>query len=258
MKKITLITILTLFVLPAMAGTVSVELSHKVDSDAKVLIELISGTIRVIGTSGNEIRVRGTVNDEWETVEIHGGSSDVTIEVKVPRGRHRNMKLSADLEISVPSGVDLSFESVSTELTLEGLTDAVSIESVSGDIEIRGDMRELTIESISGNIDVEAGRSMENVEIEITSGNINWRGDLNPGGDYSFSAVSGIITLWVPEGTSADYEIEVFSGSISNEFGPSPQKSEMLPSQSLSFTVGSGSADVEIETFSGKVRLKKQ
>ena len=208
MKKITLFTILMLLVLPVMAGTVSVDVTHKATPDADVTIELIAGKVTLIGTSGNEIRVRGTVNDRWETVKIHGDSSDVRIEVELPKGKHRNVELEADLEISVPAGVELTFETVSADLSLDGLTDAVTIESVSGEVVVRGDLTELTIESISGNVDIEAGRALDDLDVEIISGNVEMRGELNPSSDYSFSVVSGVIKLWVPEDASADYEIE--------------------------------------------------
>ena len=80
-------------------------------------------------------------------------------------------------------------------------------------------------------------------------------GDLHPSGDYSFASVTGRITLRVPSGASADYEIETFSGRIENDFGPKPEKAEFLPALNLSFTVGSGGADIEIETLSGNIRL---
>ena len=65
-----------------------------------------------------------------------------------------------------------------------------------------------------------------------------------------------MITLWVPANASADYEIETFSGRIENDFGPEPKKADFLPAKSLSFSVGSGSADVEITAVSGTIRLK--
>jgi DUF4097 and DUF4098 domain-containing protein YvlB len=255
MKKITVLVFSMLLALPAWAATVSVDETRKAAPDADVQIELIAGKVRVEGWDRDEVRVRGTVNEKWETVEIGGDADDISIEVKLPRGSNRNVDLEADLEIHVPTGVELTFETVSAPLTVDGLTASISVESISGGIEIRGDPEELSIESISGKVDIDAGPALNSVDVETVSGNVEMRGDLSPSGDYSFSTVSGGITLRVPAGASADYEIETFSGRIVNDFGPEPEKASFLPAKSLSFSVGSGSADVEISAVSGSIRL---
>jgi len=256
MKKITLFVLCGLLALPALAGTKSVDESREASPDADVQIELIAGEVRVVGWDRNEVRVQGTVNDKWERVEISGDADDITIEVKLPDGSHKNVDLEADLEISVPAGVELTFESISAPLSVDGLTASVNVESISGRIEIQGDLEELSIEAISGKIDIEGGRSLDSVDVETVSGTVEWRGDLNSSGDYSFSTISGSITLRIPAGASADYDIETFSGKIDNDFGPEPEKSGFLPAKSLSFSVGSGSADVEISAVSGSIRLR--
>jgi hypothetical protein len=67
------------------------------------------------------------------------------------------------------------------------------------------------------------------------------------------------VTLVLPTDVSAAFEIETFSGDIQNEFGAAPtQAFGFMPSKSLEFGTGTGSAAVSIETFSGNVELKKQ
>ena len=256
MKKITLLTLVMLLAMPALAGTKSVDESVKADSNADVSIELIAGTVRVIGWNKNEVRVQGTLNDKWETLEIDGDGNDISIEISLPDGNNRNVDLDADLEISVPAGVELTFEAVSAPLTVEGLTNALSVESISGSIRVAAGLEEIEIESISGRVEIEGDSTLDSVDVESVSGSIEYTGDLISGGDYSFTIVSGRITLNVPSGASADYSIETFSGSIDNEFGPKPEKGEWLPSEELTFSVGSGSADVTIEAVSGTIRLK--
>jgi len=256
MKKLILLTVCLLIVLPAIAGTKSIDESRKASRDADVSIELIAGKVRVVAWNRDEVRVTGTINDRWEEFEMSGDEDDISIEISPPEGKHRNIELDADLEISVPAGVELTFESVSSPLSLEGLTGRAYIETVSGDVEVRSDLEELEIEAISGSVNIEATSRLQSVSVEIVSGKVTMTGDLHPSGDYSFESVSGSITLYVPAGASADYEIETFSGSIDNDFGPRPEKAEFLPSKSLSFSVGSGGADVVIETLSGTIRLK--
>jgi len=257
MKKLILLTVCLLLVVPAIAGSKHIEESREVSSDADVTIELIAGNIRVVAWNRDEIRVSGTINDEFEEFEMSGDEDDISIEISPPEGKHRNVKLEADLEINVPAGVELSFETVSAPLSLEGLTGSASIETVSGNVDVRSDLEELEIEAISGTVDIEATRRLQSASVEIISGKVTMTGDLHASGDYSFSSVSGSITLRVPPGAGADYEIETFSGKINNDFGPRPEKADFLPALSLSFSVGSGGADVEIETLSGTIRLEE-
>lgn len=258
MKKLILLTVCLLLAVPVFAGTKSIDESRKASSDADVTIELIAGKVRVVGWNRDEVRVTGTINDRWEEFEMTGDEDDISIEISPPEGAHRNVKLEADLEISVPSGVELTFESVSAPLSLDGLTGSVSVESISGSIDVRCDLEELEIEAISGTVEIDATPRLQSASVEIVSGNVTMSGDLHPSGDYSFETVSGSITLRVPAGTGADYEIETFSGKIDNEFGPKPEKAEFLPSLNLSFTVGSGGADIEISTLSGTIRLQEK
>ena len=239
MKKLILLTVCLLLVAPAIAGSKSIDESRKASPDAEVSIELIAGNIRVVGWNRDEVRVTGTINDEFEEFEMSGDEDDISIEISPPEGRHRNVKLEADLEISVPEGVELSFETVSAPISLEGLTGSASIETVSGNVDVRSDLEELEIEAISGSIDIESTSRLRSASVELVSGKVTMTGDLHASGDYSFESVSGSITLRVPAGTGADYEIETFSGKIDNDFGPRPEKAEFLPALSLSFTVGS-------------------
>jgi hypothetical protein len=69
---------------------------------------------------------------------------------------------------------------------------------------------------------------------------------------------SGTVTLELPADTSAEFEIETFSGQIHNDFGPKARRtSEYGPGYELSFSTGSGEAEVSVESFSGGVYLKK-
>jgi len=256
MKKITLLTLVMLLALPALAGTKTVDESVKASPDAEVSIELIAGKVRVIGWNRSEIRVQGSLNDKWETLEIDGDGDDISIEISLPDGRHRNVDLDADLEISVPQGVELTFETVSAPLTVEGLTNVLSVESISGSIVVGSGLNEVEIESISGRVEIAGDQHLDSVDVESVSGSIEYVGDLVSDGDYSFAIVSGQITLYVPSGASAEYSIETFSGSIDNDFGPEPKKTEWLSSEELAFSVGSGSADVTVEAVSGTIRLK--
>ncbi len=258
MKKLILLTMCVLVAAPALAGAKPIDESLPASPDADVSIELIAGKITIVGWDRNEVHVTGTINDRWEEFEMKGDKNDISIEISPVEGEHRDVKLEADLQISVPRGAELSVESVSAPLDVQGLAGSLSVESVSGSIGIGGGLRELEIEAISGEVEIETTADLRAVSVEIVTGSVVMSGDLHSSGDYSFESVSGKITLEVPAGFAADYEIETFSGKIENDFGPRPEKADLLPAENLSFTVGSGGADVSVETLSGVIRLKER
>ena len=58
---------------------------------------------------------------------------------------------------------------------------------------------------------------------------------------------------------SADFSISTFSGEITNDLGPSPKsKSRWTSEKDLTFSTGSGGADVSVQTLSGCIHLRKR
>ena len=80
---------------------------------------------------------------------------------------------------------------------------------------------------------------------------------LNPQGDVSVSNVNGQIELLFDKKISADFEIDSFvGGSIVNKLSDDKaEKQKFGPGRKLSFSVNGGSAEVEVNTVGGKIKL---
>jgi DUF4097 and DUF4098 domain-containing protein YvlB len=262
MRKLFVFLILSgVFLAPALADR-SIDKTVAADADGEVSIELIAGSVRIVGWDRNEVQVTGTVGDDVEEVEIEAEGGNVSIEVELPDSDDHSSDTrtfndaSADLEIHVPRGCTVEAESISAGFELEGLTGAVDVESISGEIELQGSVSEIDLASISGRISVESDEPLEEGSFETISGSIEVRAALAAGGDFSFETVSGNVELRLPANTSADFDVETFSGRIENEFGPRAERtSEYAPGKELEFTIGGGDADVEVESFSGKIEI---
>ena len=69
-------------------------------------------------------------------------------------------------------------------------------------------------------------------------------------------SVSGTVALKIKPPVNADFDIESFSGSIENCFGPKPRDtSKYTPGSELNFTQGKGGARVELQTLSGEITI---
>ena len=69
--------------------------------------------------------------------------------------------------------------------------------------------------------------------------------------------MSGTVEMVVSSEINADFYIETYSGSIRNDIGPKPKRTdEYSPGEELRFTAGSGGAKISMESFSGGVKLR--
>jgi len=256
-----------------------------------VAVSNIEGSVKVIGWSNAQVEITGTLGADVEELEITGDESELRIEVKAPK--HPEW-LETDLVLRIPVAASIEVETVSATVEVEGLTGSVDLASVSGWVKTSGRPSELSIETVSGDItvaesaprtdlasvsgsiqvDLATGRldaesvsgairvengSLEDASFETVSGDISYSGDIVGRGSYDFESMSGGVTVLVPSGVSAQFDITTFSGSIDNDIGPEAERaSKYTPEKELSFSTGSGGASVSIESFSGSIKIRTQ
>lgn len=294
MKKMSTLA-LALLVAGAAWASQTKERTLDVRPDVTVEVENVAGEVQVESWDRNQVRVSAVYGEDVEEVSIEGGNGRVVVEVKLPDWHgSRRRDIEADIEIMMPRGGSLEVETVSASIDVSGLAGSLELESVSGGIEVEGNPESADLESVSGSIRfrgsgsrvsaesvsgsvtldgvadrveastvsgsvrVTAGQ-VNRTELESVSGSIDFEGKLSASARFSVSSHSGTIEVTLPADTSATFEVSTFSGNIDNDWGQSAHRtSRYVPSKSLDFTVGSGSAEVTVETFSGNVRLRKR
>lgn len=275
------------------AAQTEVHRTVALDADGNVRINNIAGSVAVTGWDRKEVEISGTLGRNVEELAVDGDGRQVHIEVELPR-RSRGDS-DAHLEIKVPRGASVSIETVSADITGLDLDGRFEAESVSGSIDLEGNVRQAEVETVSGRIQVEAATeelsaesvsgnieltglrgsveaetvsgslilreasAIRHLELETVSGRIDFLGDFAPGAEIEISSHSGPILLELPSSLSARFKIETFSGGIDNEFGPQAERVDRYsPEKVLKFTAGGGDAEVSIETFSGRVELRRR
>lgn len=267
---------------------------RSIDPDATVEIEIISGSLEITGWDREEISIRGSMGDDVESLELVESANGITIEVEIPGSwGNRRKKIDAHLQISLPSTARLEVETISAPVVVSALSGVARIATVSGGIDLSGSMRRATLETISGNVEVDgeqtrieaesvsgsirlsgvtetvevatvsggmkiAAGSIVRARLESVSGRIAFSGSLQPDARLDAEAHSGGVVVELPADLSARFEIETFSGTIDNEFGPAAERGDRYsPGKWLKFTTGSGDAEINIESFSGTISIKK-
>lgn len=164
--------------------------------------------------------------------------------------------VSGDVTLKAVRTDKLDLSSVSGDVSFEGEAQRADVETVSGDVHLSGASGEISVESVSGNAEVRVA-SIREFEGSSVSGDIDFDGDVAAGGRLDVESMSGDIGIMLPAGVSARVSAESFSGRLDNEFGLAVEDEEG-PGSSMRGKLGDGSATIEIESFSGDVRLRKR
>ena len=259
--------------------------------DAEISIEIFAGSVTVTAWDESRVSVEGTIGDDVESLEVVGEGNEIEISVEVPEHSKGDLDLSAKLEIMVPRGAQLEVESLSADVTVTGVSAEVEVEVVSGDVTVEGpvsivelevvsgDIRvtnpgsveieavsgDVTVQGLSGNGSIEAvsgdiklDGTLGDTEIEAVSGDIRFQGGFAPGAKISISSVNGDVDLKLPGNVSARFQVSTFSGDIKSDFGGTPERTDPhVPGMKLDATAGGGDARVDIESFSGEVRIRR-
>ena len=190
---------------------------------ASVALEAVSADVDVEGVHGRRL-------------EIAAVSGDVKVATSAPRTAH--------------------FENVSGDLDLLLDTPEVTANTVSGDLTLRGKLSgEVEVESVSGRIIVASTR-LRRLESSTVSGDADLRVGIDAGGSLSADSVSGSINLVLPKGSGAKLHAESFSGDIHSPVGR-VDREEHGPGSSLDARLGDGGAEVDLESFSGDIRVSQ-
>lgn len=274
--------VLLLAVTIAQAGDSQNHVAIKVAPDGAVNIVNNSGSVTLHSGSIQQVVVNATTHSDKIEVDSNGTPDGKRVEI---RTHALVQRLSADeskvdYDITIPAGVSVTVSTAVAPITVESLNSDLSLSSDMGRIMVKNvantyiRVRSITAPVVltnitGGNVEVISSSgavqlesvSGPKVKIGTTSGDISYRGDCSGGGAYSMTTHSGAIDMTLPENASVDLTARSLTGSAENDF-PLQQKSHPTfvpsPGRSLIGTSNSGSSSVELQSFSGRIRVKKQ
>jgi DUF4097 and DUF4098 domain-containing protein YvlB len=268
-----------------------VDLEKTAAKDASIRIKNVAGWVKVTGWDKGEVTVNGTVGEGVEKVDLSGEPDHVSIEVILQKHAHDG---EAELEIKVPRGSRLRFQTVSADVDIRGFGGPLEGETVSGSIECDTPVKEASLKSVSGNIRLEgagdrfqlksvsgdltvknasgeanantvsgsiriSGGTFSRATVHSVSGSIEVDGALSGDGAYEFESHSGSIVLRIPASTSATFDLSTFSGDIQSEMGQGGvSRHGYGPGREAHFTLGQDGARVSVKSFSGSVSIRKR
>ncbi len=181
------------------------------------------------------------------SLEVPVGSS---LEIRNPQGSVRIEKLQGDAWV----------ESVGGSISASDVAGHLAVRSIGGDIEIIRPSGRVEVYSITGNLHF-LGATSSRVRGSTTSGKILYEGDFVPGGDYVLSAYSGDMDILCPPSASFELNAKTLRGKLDTAFPITPKRHSPSPlsaGNSLFGTLNQGHATVELTSFSGTIRIRRQ
>ena len=185
-------------------------------------------------------------------VEVKSVSGDVGFETA--GGPVKARVVSGSVEVrKAAAGADLS--AVSGDITISEVVGDVFLKTVSGDIAADGVKGSVDAESVSGGITLKGVSGASGVDAKTVSGNVEFRGRIEPKGRYLMKSHSGDVRMHLPADAAFEFEGETFSGVVDSDF--KIEVSGKLSSREVRGTINGGGAVVQLKSFSGSVDLKK-
>jgi DUF4097 and DUF4098 domain-containing protein YvlB len=220
-------------------------------------------------------------------VDIRPGATTVTV-----RSHSSGAPGSVDYEITAPAWMALKIEGTYNFVNVEGTQAEVSANTTRGDIVVRG-AGAVTAKSIEGEVIVENARgrvsassvqqgirltgvsgdisadthngsiiltnvTSSSVELTTINGHIVYEGTVAERGRYRFATHNGHITATIPESSNVTFTVRTYNGRFTSQL-PVKDAPGVEPRQGrrLTYTLGNGSAEMEMESFGGHIRVRR-
>ena len=232
-------------------NAVRVHAEHSSRDYVDVNLEPSVLTVKAASRRGPPGVVDYTINaPAWMALNLAGMSTD--IEVDGTQGAVTAETVSG--EIKCRGGVGyISLKSVEGAVALQDAKGRVEINTVNEGITLTGVSGDITAETVSGDIELE-GIESSNVDVNTVSGNVVYEGTIKDAGHYRFSTHNGDVTLAIAEKANATVSVATFNGDFDSSF---PVSVTGTTKHRFGFTIGTGSARLELETFNGDIKLRR-
>jgi DUF4097 and DUF4098 domain-containing protein YvlB len=266
-------------------STTETDTTFAVKPGTRLELNQFAGSIAVQTWTKNAVRVVATHSSRVE-IEISGGAPVLAIQAV----HYRGLPTNVDFQLTVPKAMALTLSGVNTEISVDDSGGEISIETVQGEVTVTGGSKIIQASSVDGEVHLSdaTGRiecssvngavqierssgpvvassvngeivlkaiNSDDVEGSTVNGTVDYDGALKDGGSYRFSSHNGEVSVAIPERANATVSVATFSGDFTSPF-PIPL-TEQRHGKRFSFTLGTGSARLELESFQGGIRLRR-
>ncbi|MDZ4862600.1 MAG: hypothetical protein SGJ01_04065 [Gemmatimonadota bacterium] len=274
---------------PPLPAQEAIDAGIPASATAAIRIWSLTGSIRLTTWARDSVSVRGRVDASAGHFFLGGTREALKFGVESAAGVSPGG--TADLEIRVPAGARLWITSAAAELDLTldggsativtvgsrvrvaGRAHDVSVETLDGNVElafdgdearvrtasgtvvVRGIIQQLDAATVSAALLIGMEGKVRSVQLQTTSGEIAFKGDLVPDGVLHAETHGGEIELRMPPHLGARWHLVSFGAGIVNQLVRADAVKAGPAKGEWHFTTGDGRATVDVRTFKGSVSL---
>lgn len=177
---------------------------------------------------------------------IEGTSAEVTVET-----------VHGGIRVVGGSGT-VAVRSVMGQITVDKASGRVQATSVNEGIRLSNVTGDMTAETTNGDIVIDNAQT-SNLEVSTVNGDITFNGTVRDGGAYRLTTHSGDVRVGMGTSANATVFVRTFQGDFSSDFAiqlPDGQSRDS-GSKRFNFTLGTGSARVELQSFNGDIHIAR-
>jgi DUF4097 and DUF4098 domain-containing protein YvlB len=149
----------------------------------------------------------------------------------------------------------IKLSSVQGLVDVDGAKGRLELTSVNEAVNVKDVVGEVTVEAVNGDVMLDRIQS-QMVEATSVNGKISYSGTVRDGGRYRFASHNGDLDLELPDRVNATISVATFNGDFESNFPV--RYVDTKKGKRFSFTLGSGSALIELETFGGSIKLRRR
>jgi DUF4097 and DUF4098 domain-containing protein YvlB len=252
-----------------------------------------AGEVAVRSWDRDQVRIQAS-HGSRETISAE--TTDMTLRIRTQRTQgSRGPGGLVDYQITVPRWMPVNLSGTYLDATIEGTTAEVTVETVHGNARVTGGNGAVSLRSVEGVITVDKasgrvqattvneGIRITNVSGEITAettngdifidnattsnleaftvnGEVTFNGTIRDNGAYRLGTHNGDIRVGLGGANNATVFVRTFQGDFTADFpvqlpeGQNPRSG----SKRFNFTLGSGSARIELQSFGGDIVLARK
>lgn len=259
-------------------------------------VNVTKGMRLVVDNFAGEVTIRTWDRDAVRVQARHSSRAKVSLrpsETALTIRSNSSSAGSVDFEITAPAWMPVRVQGTYNFVGVEGAQSEVHAETTRGDVVIKGGTGTVTARSIQGQVIVDGARGRvhassvnqgvriteasgdivaettngnitltqvksENVEATTINGHITYDGPPAARGRYRFTTHNGNINLAVPDSSNVTFIVRTYNGSFASAITlQGPPRSEVRQGRRTTYTLGNGSAEMEVESFGGSIRVRR-
>jgi DUF4097 and DUF4098 domain-containing protein YvlB len=200
----------------------------------------------------------------WLPIALDGTYVDIDLEGM--QGEVTAETVGGDVRLKGGAGT-VTLKSVEGIIEVDGSKGRMTLNTVNEGVFVRDAAGEIVAETVNGDLTLERIDS-SSIDVATVNGDVLYDGTVRDGGSYRFATHNGDVEMRVPDQINATVFVRTYRGDFDSHFDvkvpetaadtSDDRRRRERRNRRFNFTLGSGAARVDLESFGGDISLFKK